>query len=402
MFPIVGIGASAGGLEALEQFLSNLPADCGMAFIIIQHLAPDRACILPELLQRATLMEVKQAGDRVRVQPNCVYVIPPNKDISIRNRTLHLSKPVESHGLHLPIDSFLVSLAKDCGEQSIGVILSGMGSDGTLGLKAIREQGGLTLAQEPATAKFDNMPRRGSISITVLAGAVEGTTCSLRFSIKDTGIGISPASLHKLFIPFSQVDGSATRRFGGTGLGLAISKQLIELMGGDIGVESSEGVGSTFFFRLPLEVATEQACEQKDLPVTVVQDGHRPEDYRILLVEDDYVNQRVMDTMLRKMGYRTGLAANGKEALDLLAAETFDLILMDCSMPVLDGYLSTEKIRETTNGVKNPEMPIIALTARAMQGDREKCLKAGMNDYLPKPVRFDELTTVLNRWLAPK
>lgn len=149
-------------------------------------------------------------------------------------------------------------------------------------------------------------------------------------------------------------------------------------------------------------MATEQACEQKDLPVTVVQDGHRPEDYRILLVEDDYVNQRVMDTMLRKMGYRTGLAANGKEALDLLAAETFDLILMDCSMPVLDGYLSTEKIRETTNGVKNPEMPIIALTARAMQGDREKCLKAGMNDYLPKPVRFDELTTVLNRWLAPK
>lgn len=243
---------------------------------------------------------------------------------------------------------------------------------------------------------------RGSISITVLAGAVEGTTCSLRFSIKDTGIGISSAGLHKLFIPFSQVDGSTTRRFGGTGLGLAISKQLIELMGGDIGVESSEGVGSTFFFRLPLEVATEQACEQKDLPVTVVQDGHRPENYRILLVEDDYVNQRVMDTMLRKMGYRTGLAANGKEALDLLAAETFDLILMDCSMPVLDGYLSTEKIREPTNGVKNPEMPIIALTARAMQGDREKCLKAGMNDYLPKPVRFDELTTVLNRWLAPK
>jgi PAS domain S-box-containing protein len=148
--------------------------------------------------------------------------------------------------------------------------------------------------------------------------------------------------------------------------------------------------------------AAEQACEQKDLPVTVVQDGHRPENYRILLVEDDYVNQRVMDTMLRKMGYRTGLAANGKEALDLLAAETFDLILMDCSMPVLDGYLSTEKIREPTNGVKNSEMPIIALTARAMQGDREKCLKAGMNDYLPKPVRFDELTTVLNRWLAPK
>jgi two-component system, chemotaxis family, CheB/CheR fusion protein len=159
MFPIVGIGASAGGLEALEQFLSHLPVNCGIGFVIIQHLAPDRACILHELLQRVTLMEVVQARDAVQMKPDCVYVIPPNKDISISNRTLQLSKPVESHGLHLPIDSFLCSLAKDCGQQAIGVILSGMGSDGTLGLQAIREQGGFTLAQEPETAKFDSMPR---------------------------------------------------------------------------------------------------------------------------------------------------------------------------------------------------------------------------------------------------
>ncbi len=243
---------------------------------------------------------------------------------------------------------------------------------------------------------------RGSISITVLAGADEETTCSLRFSIKDTGIGINSAGLHKLFIPFSQVDGSTTRRFGGTGLGLAISKQLIELMGGDISVESTEGVGSTFFFRLPLALATELVCEQKQTSPSAVPASHRPTDYRILLVEDDYVNQRVMDTMLRKIGYRTGLAADGQEALELLAAEAFDLVLMDCSMPVLDGYLSTEKIREASSAVKNREVPIIALTARAMQGDREKCLKVGMNDYLPKPVHFDELTTVLNRWLSPK
>ncbi len=241
---------------------------------------------------------------------------------------------------------------------------------------------------------------RGSISITVLAGALDATTCTLRFSIKDTGIGIASASLNKLFIPFSQVDGSTTRRFGGTGLGLAISKQLVGLMGGDISVESTEGVGSTFFVRLPLELAPEQVCEQTKPAVSAAPTGHCPADCRVLLVEDDFVNQLVMDTMLRKMGYLTELAGNGQEALDLLAVEAFDLVLMDCSMPVLDGYLTTEKIRNQSSGLKNPEIPIIALTARAMQGDREKCLKAGMNDYLSKPVHFDELTTVLNRWLS--
>ncbi len=242
---------------------------------------------------------------------------------------------------------------------------------------------------------------RGSISITVLAGAVDATSCTLRFSIKDTGIGIPSVSLHKLFIPFSQVDGSTTRRFGGTGLGLAISKQLIELMGGEISVESTEGVGSTFFFRLPLEKAQEQMIQEKPMD-SAAPASHCPEDCRLLLVEDDSVNQRVMDAMLRKMGYLTKLASNGEQAVHLLKAETFDLVLMDCSMPVLDGYLATEMIRNPANGMKNPGIPIVAMTARAMQGDREKCLKAGMNDYLSKPVRFEELNSVLNRWLASK
>jgi two-component system CheB/CheR fusion protein len=158
-FPTVGIGASAGGLEALENFLRHVPRNSGMAFVIVQHLDPTRTGIMAELLQRATGMKVIQVKDRTRVQPNCVYVIPPNKDMSILHGVLHLLEPASPRGLRLPIDLFLRSLAQDQKEHSIGVILSGMGSDGTLGLRAIKEKGGLVLVQDPATAKFDGMPR---------------------------------------------------------------------------------------------------------------------------------------------------------------------------------------------------------------------------------------------------
>jgi chemotaxis methyl-accepting protein methylase len=158
-FPIVGIGASAGGLEALELFLRQVPEDYGMAFVIIQHMDPTHEGVLPELLQRITWMKVSQASERMRVKPNCVYVIPPNTDLSILHGVLHLSDPVPTRGLRLPIDYFLTSLAEYRKERSIGVILSGMGSDGTLGLKAIKGQAGLVVVQEPTSAKFDSMPR---------------------------------------------------------------------------------------------------------------------------------------------------------------------------------------------------------------------------------------------------
>jgi len=158
-FPIVGIGASAGGLEALEQFLRQVPQWSGMAFVIVQHLDPTHKGIMPELLQRTTEMEVFQVKDRMRVKPNCVYVIPPNKDMSILHGVLHLFEPTAPRGLRLPIDFFLRSLAEDRRELSIGVILSGMGSDGTMGLRAIKEKAGVALVQEPASAKFDSMPR---------------------------------------------------------------------------------------------------------------------------------------------------------------------------------------------------------------------------------------------------
>jgi chemotaxis methyl-accepting protein methylase len=158
-FPIVGIGASAGGLEALEQFLGHVPPASGLAFVIVQHLDPTHKGIMPELLQRATPMLVTQVKDKLKVRPNCVYVIPPNKDMSLLHGVLHLLEPEAPRGLRLPIDFFFRSLAQDLQERSIGVILSGMGTDGTLGLRAIKEKAGVALVQDPASAKFDSMPR---------------------------------------------------------------------------------------------------------------------------------------------------------------------------------------------------------------------------------------------------
>jgi two-component system CheB/CheR fusion protein len=158
-FPIVGIGASAGGLEALGQFLGHVPKQSGLAFVIVQHLDPTHKAIMAELLQRATPMRVIQVRDRMRVQPDCVYVIPPNKNLSILRGVLHLLAPDAPRGHRLPIDFFLRALAQDQGEQGVGVILSGMGSDGTLGVRAIKERAGLVLVQDPGTAKFDSMPR---------------------------------------------------------------------------------------------------------------------------------------------------------------------------------------------------------------------------------------------------
>ncbi|MDI1250306.1 MAG: chemotaxis protein CheB, partial [Lacunisphaera sp.] len=173
-FPIVGIGASAGGLEALEQFLGHVPKPSGMAFVIVQHLDPTHKGIMSELLQRSTGMRVIQVRDRTRVRPDCVYVIPPNKDMSILHGVLHLLAPAAPRGLRLPIDFFFRSLAQDQQEHSVGVILSGMGSDGTLGLRAIKEKAGVVLVQEPATAKFDSMPRSAiDAGLADIVGAAE-------------------------------------------------------------------------------------------------------------------------------------------------------------------------------------------------------------------------------------
>jgi two-component system CheB/CheR fusion protein len=176
---IVGIGASAGGLDPIERFLKSVPVDLGAAYVIVQHLDPTHKGILPELLQRVTSMIVCQAKHRMPIKPNCVYVIPPNKDLSISKGSLHLSDPVHPRGLRLPIDFLFKSMAEDLGSHAIGVVLSGMGSDGTLGLKAIKENGGLSLAQHPSTAQFEGMPRSA-----IDAGMVDMTSTVEELPVK--------------------------------------------------------------------------------------------------------------------------------------------------------------------------------------------------------------------------
>jgi two-component system, chemotaxis family, CheB/CheR fusion protein len=175
LFPIAGIGASAGGLEALEQFLSNVSENSGIAYVVIQHLDPTQKGMLPELLQRISKVKVFQATDGMVIKPNCVYVIPPNKSMSILKGILYLFAPIEARGLRLPVDFFMRSLADDRQELSIGIILSGMGSDGSSGLSAIKERNGIVLVQEPETAKFDSMPRNAidSVLVDIVAPANE-------------------------------------------------------------------------------------------------------------------------------------------------------------------------------------------------------------------------------------
>ncbi len=174
-FPIVGIGASAGGLEAFELFFKHLPEKTGLAFVVIQHLDPTQKGILPELLQRVTKMNVFQVKDQTTVKPDCLYVIPPNKSMTILQGVLHLSDPIEERGMRLPINYFLTSLAVDQRENAIGVILSGMGSDGSEGVRNIKDKKGIVVVQDPGTAKFDSMPRNaiGSVAVDIVATAAE-------------------------------------------------------------------------------------------------------------------------------------------------------------------------------------------------------------------------------------
>ncbi|MCX7898391.1 MAG: ATP-binding protein [Rhodocyclaceae bacterium] len=214
----------------------------------------------------------------------------------------------------------------------------------------------------------------------------------LRAEVRDTGIGIAPDVLQRLFQPFAQADASTTRRFGGTGLGLALCKRLIELMEGKIGVESAPGRGSTFWFEVPCPLAAMRiVLDQDGAPAPMRQ-------AKILLAEDNAVNRRIAEAMLGKLGHRVVAVADGRAALEAWESERFDLILMDCMMPELDGYQAAAEIRrrEATRG---GHVPIIALTASVLEADRERCFASGMDDFLAKPVTRAALADKLSRWL---
>jgi signal transduction histidine kinase/ActR/RegA family two-component response regulator len=234
--------------------------------------------------------------------------------------------------------------------------------------------------------------------------AVQNEDSGLRFSVRDTGIGMGPQELAQLFQSFTQVDGSATRRFGGTGLGLAISKKLVEGMGGSIGVESRKDVGTTFWFVLPLEVdPTRIAAPLSAVAPVVPQMPVAPAEQRtvsgkLLLVEDHPVNQKLATTLLQRMGYVVDVAADGSIGVDMAQRSAYDAIFMDVQMPVMNGLEATRAIRKSAG--PNQDCWIIALTANAMESDRQECLHAGMNDFLSKPLRKDDLVAALERVAA--
>lgn len=241
---------------------------------------------------------------------------------------------------------------------------------------------------------------QGRIGIKVSIEKRDGQNCLVRFAVKDTGIGIPLKKQKMVFEQFVQVDGSLTRNFGGTGLGLAISKELVGLMGGTIDLYSREGEGTEVWFVLPLEIVEEFPSEKPNLNQVLPDVFNSQDQGRILLVEDNPINQLFTKKALERLGFLVDVSGNGLEALAQVQRESYGVVLMDCQMPVMDGYEATRQIRKLGEDYK--QVPIIALTAHALETDREKCLKAGMDDYMTKPFVGADLALFVTKWLAQK
>lgn len=237
---------------------------------------------------------------------------------------------------------------------------------------------------------------KGTVALRIIPEKETEHDVRLRFEVADTGVGMTQEQLSRLFQPFAQADSSTTRKYGGTGLGLVISKLLVELMGGSIQVESTPGMGSKFFFTLTLAKASQKE-EAPEAPPEQAQDTRSLAGLRILLAEDNEINQEIAIALLEDLGITVIVAGNGQEAVDILAQEDVDAVLMDIQMPVVDGLTAARFIRQQgREAVRN--VPIIAMTAHAMQEDRDKSLAAGMNDHITKPIDIDELQAKLVQW----
>jgi signal transduction histidine kinase/ActR/RegA family two-component response regulator len=315
--------------------------------------------------------------------------------LSLLNDILDISK-VEAGKLDLEVISFdLCALINECatihGEQARrkGLEFVTHLEDGL----AFRYLGDPTRLRQVTNNLLSNAIKftdEGRISIH-LAQTPEG----IRLEVRDTGIGMSRQELNRIFSPFSQAATDTTRRYGGTGLGLALCQQLVERMHGQIRVDSRENEGTWFTVTLPLPADESAGEESEKIPASKADTGRRL--CRILLVEDNLVNQIVASGLLHKLGHEVDHAENGERALAALSLKPYDLVLMDCQMPVMDGYEATRRIRQ------NPEwkkLPVIAVTANVMSGDREECLAAGMDDYITKPYHREVLDRIIQRWAA--
>lgn len=240
------------------------------------------------------------------------------------------------------------------------------------------------------TANAIKFTERGSVTIRLNDWQRGASLLTTSIEVIDTGIGITPKQKERLFQRFSQADASTTRRFGGSGLGLAISKSLTELMGGQIGVDSTFGEGSTFWLTLEFPIS------ETPLPAASPSATHHSRGLRILIAEDNTVNQKIASIILETAGHQIQIADNGLAAIESIRSGDFDLVLMDCRMPELDGFEATRRIRSM---VSHP-IPIIGLTASAMINDRESCISAGMSDYMAKPYRAEQLLQMIDKWAA--
>lgn len=238
--------------------------------------------------------------------------------------------------------------------------------------------------------------KQGSITVKVAFKEKNDARVTIEFEVTDTGIGISREAQTKIFDAFSQADTSTTRNFGGTGLGLAIVRRLVSAMGGTLRLDSALGRGSSFFVTIPLDLPSQNFVLSADKEVTEDDHSHLIEGLNILVAEDNAINQRLISAVLNKWHCRFTIANNGREAIQQAAKGEFDLILMDCQMPEVDGFTATKTIR--TNMQNKKRIPIIAMTANALRGDREQCLNAGMDDYITKPVRMPELKHMIAQW----
>jgi CheY-like chemotaxis protein len=240
---------------------------------------------------------------------------------------------------------------------------------------------------------------KGGVQVQVQCSALPDQSLEVRFSVQDTGIGIPTDKQLTVFEAFGQADASTTRKFGGTGLGLTICKHLVTLMGGRMWLDSKPGVGSTFYFTVLVQAALNDGADPvvplqpSTLPAPV---GPRP--LRVLLVEDHPVNQKLAITLLNKWGHEVVLAQNGQEAIDLFASSTWDVVLMDIQMPVMNGLEATRIIRAREPAGQHT--PIIAMTANAMESDRTACLEAGMDEHMGKPFKVEALQKIVSKFVG--
>ena len=253
---------------------------------------------------------------------------------------------------------------------------------------------------------------KGGIKISVKTLASDDKSITLSCAVVDTGIGIPKDKINTLFKPFSQVDSSQTRNYGGTGLGLVICKEFISMMNGEIGVQSEVNKGSRFFFTIKLALQTAASNDSSnnilskiyDLKEETVESASemanlksKREEYKILLAEDNFVNQKVCLRILNEAGFKADAVVNGLKAIEAVKKHSYNLILMDVQMPECDGFTATKEIRKL--GASYEKLPIIAITAHALKGDKEKCIEAGMNDYISKPIISDNLIRMMDKWL---